>query len=130
MCIPYLRWKRPDLERPIRVNLFFPIIYIIATIFITVVPCIASPVDTGKLQYLRKFIHVIYSLFGFFFSYQIGYGALIIFTGVPVYFVFIYWKNKPQCIRRFLCKFHIVLVCSLTVCIIIFFLRCFFFSLI
>nr|CAH0110567.1 unnamed protein product [Daphnia galeata] len=82
VCIPYLRWKRPDLERPIRVNLFFPIIYIIATIFITVVPCIASPVDTG-------------------------YGALIIFTGVPVYFVFIYWKNKPQCIRRFLFAFTV-----------------------
>ncbi|XP_046640063.1 Y+L amino acid transporter 2-like isoform X1 [Daphnia pulicaria] len=82
VCIPYLRWKRPDLERPIRVNLFFPIIYIIATIFITVVPCIASPVDTG-------------------------YGALIIFTGVPVYFVFIYWENKPHCIRKALVAFTV-----------------------
>ena len=35
---------------------------------------------------------------------QSGYGALIIFTGVPVYLVFIYWKNKPPCIRRALCK--------------------------
>ena len=99
VCIPYLRWKRPDLERPIRVNLFFPIIYIIATIFITVVPCIASPVDTGnvirnlhkKLCFTCMFLNV-------------GYGALIIFTGVPVYFVFIYWKNKPQFIRKALCK--------------------------
>ena len=47
VCVPYLRWKRPDLERPIRVNMFFPIIYIMATVFIVVVPCIASPVETG-----------------------------------------------------------------------------------
>ncbi|CAB4060770.1 Large neutral amino acids transporter small subunit 2,Large neutral amino acids transporter small subunit 1,Y+L amino acid transporter 1,Y+L amino acid transporter 2 [Lepeophtheirus salmonis] len=46
-CLPYLRYKYPDWERPIKVNLFFPIIYIIATIFITVVPMIASPVETG-----------------------------------------------------------------------------------
>ncbi|XP_057374882.1 Y+L amino acid transporter 2-like isoform X1 [Daphnia carinata] len=82
VCVPYLRWKRPDLERPIRVNLIFPIIYIIATIFITVVPCIASPLDTGR-------------------------GALMILTGVPVYFIFIYWKNKPPCIRRALFAFTV-----------------------
>lgn len=79
-CIPYLRWKRPDLERPIRVHLFFPIIYILATIFITIVPCIASPVDTG-------------------------YGALIIITGAPVYLVLIKWKNKPPFIRKALLSF-------------------------
>jgi len=75
VCIPYLRWKAPGMERPIKVNLFFPTIYIIATVFITVVPCWASPIDTG-------------------------YGALIILTGVPVYLIFIYWKNKPLFIKR------------------------------
>ncbi|XP_071742771.1 Y+L amino acid transporter 2 isoform X4 [Lepeophtheirus salmonis] len=73
-CLPYLRYKHPDWERPIKVNLFFPIIYIIATIFITVVPMIASPVETG-----------------------IGIG--IILTGVPVYFIFVAWKNKPKVIQ-------------------------------
>jgi hypothetical protein len=35
------------------VNLFFPIVYIIASLFVTVVPMIASPVETGKfLSYL------------------------------------------------------------------------------
>lgn len=75
VCIPYLRWKAPEMDRPIKVNLFFPIVYIIATIFITVVPCIASPVDTG-------------------------FGVLIILTGVPVYLIFIYWKNKPVFIQK------------------------------
>ncbi|GBN13854.1 Y+L amino acid transporter 2 [Araneus ventricosus] len=48
VCLPYLRWKQPDLPRPIKVNLFFPIIYILATIFITIVPMIAEPIETGK----------------------------------------------------------------------------------
>ncbi|PRD20433.1 UNVERIFIED_CONTAM: Slc7a7 [Trichonephila clavipes] len=65
VCLPYLRWKKPDLARPIKVNLFFPIIYILATIFITIVPMIVEPVGTG-------------------------FGVLIIFTEIPVYFLFIY----------------------------------------
>jgi amino acid transporter len=47
VCIPILRWKQPDLPRPIKVNLFFPIIYIICTIIIVVVPMFADPVTTG-----------------------------------------------------------------------------------
>ena len=46
-CIPWLRWKQPDWERPIKVNLAFPIIYILCTIFITVVPMIITPKETG-----------------------------------------------------------------------------------
>ncbi|XP_076364511.1 Y+L amino acid transporter 2-like [Tachypleus tridentatus] len=75
ICLPYLRWKMPDIARPIKVNLFFPVIYILATIFITFVPMIADPVGTG-------------------------FGLLIIMTGVPVYFIFIYWKNKPKPIQK------------------------------
>uniref|UniRef100_A0A1W7RB58 Y+L amino acid transporter 2 n=1 Tax=Hadrurus spadix TaxID=141984 RepID=A0A1W7RB58_9SCOR len=75
VCLPYFRWKHPEWPRPIKVNLIFPIIYILASIFITVVPMIAEPVGTG-------------------------FGVLIIATGVPVYLVFIYWKNKPKVIRN------------------------------
>jgi len=74
-CIPWLRWKHPEWERPIKVHLFFPIIYIIATIFITVVPMISTPVETG-----------------------IGIG--IIATGIPVYFIFVAWKDKPVFIKK------------------------------
>lgn len=73
-CLPYLRWKQPSLPRPIRVNLIWPIIYILASIFITIVPMIADL--KGTLT-----------------------GAGIILTGVPVYIVFIAWKNKPRCIQ-------------------------------
>jgi solute carrier family 7 L-type amino acid transporter-like protein len=74
----------PEWERPIRVNMFFPIIYTIATIFITIVPMIASPIETGI-------------------------GIAIILTGVPVYFIFVYWKNKPQFIQSLLANMTIVL---------------------
>merc|ERR1740128_1347966 len=77
LCLPWLRWKHPEWERPLKVNLFFPIIYIIATIFITIVPMIAKPKETGI-------------------------GVVIILTGVPVYFIFVAWKNKPVFIRKFL----------------------------
>ncbi|KAG1659855.1 Large neutral amino acids transporter small subunit 2 [Nymphon striatum] len=73
--LPYLRYKAPEMHRPIKVPLIFPIIYILASIFITICPMIAKPVQTA-------------------------YGALIIFTSVPVYFIFIYWKNKPKFISR------------------------------
>ena len=46
-CLPWLRWKHPEWERPIKVHLVFPVLYVLATIYITVVPMVASPVETG-----------------------------------------------------------------------------------
>ncbi|XP_042875486.1 large neutral amino acids transporter small subunit 1-like isoform X2 [Penaeus japonicus] len=77
-CVPLLRYTHPDLERPIKVNLVWPILYIIATIFITVVPMIAAPKETG-----------------------IGVGMIA--TGAPVYLLFIYLR-KPEAIKRMLNK--------------------------
>ncbi|KAH8294962.1 hypothetical protein KR018_004734 [Drosophila ironensis] len=70
LCLPWLRWAQPNLPRPIRVPMVFPIVYLIATMFVTVVPMYASPVETG-------------------------YGILMILSSIPVYLVFIAWKNKP-----------------------------------
>jgi len=83
-CIPWLRWKHPEWDRPIKVQLIFPVIYIIATIFITVVPMISTPVETAM-------------------------GLGLIATGIPVYFIFVAWKNKPVFIKKF--------VGSVTVCL-------------
>merc|ERR1719245_877377 len=74
-CLPWLRWKHSEWESPIKVSLIWPVLYILATIFITIVPMVASPIETGI-------------------------GIAIILTGVPVYFVFIYWKNKPKFILQ------------------------------
>ena len=74
-CLPYLRWKAPNMKRPIKVNLFFPIIYLTMTAFITILPMVVKPVETGI-------------------------GIAMILTAVPVYFVFIRWKNKPAWIAN------------------------------
>merc|ERR1712141_782016 len=75
VCLPVLRRMHPEWERPIRVHMIFPILYTLATVFITIVPMVASPVETGI-------------------------GIAIILTGVPVYFIFVYWKNKPKFILQ------------------------------
>ena len=76
VCLPYLRWKQPEMERPLKVNLVFPFVYIALTAVITTLPMIAKPVET-----------II--------------GILMILTALPVYYVFIAWKNKPAFIARY-----------------------------
>nr|CAD7432712.1 unnamed protein product [Timema monikensis] len=57
LCLPWLRWAQPNLPRPIRVNLAFPVVYIVASLFVTIVPMIASPVETGAATHcLQKLI--------------------------------------------------------------------------
>lgn len=73
--MPWLRWAQPNLPRPIRVNLIFPIFYLLATLFVTIVPMIATPVETGI-------------------------GILMILSSIPVYGVFIAWKNKPKWFQK------------------------------
>lgn len=75
LCLPWLRWAQPNLPRPIRVPLVFPIVYLLASLFVTIVPMIASPVETG-------------------------YGVLMILTAVPVYGICIAWKSKPKWFQR------------------------------
>jgi len=75
-CLPYLRWKQPDLPRPIKIHLAFPIVYLCMTLVITLLPMIAQPVETGI-------------------------GLAMILTAVPVYLVFIQWKGKPGWLDTF-----------------------------
>ncbi|XP_063389290.1 large neutral amino acids transporter small subunit 1 [Cydia fagiglandana] len=71
VCLPVLRWTRPELDRPIKVNLFFPAIYIIATLLVVIVPAIASPAETGI-------------------------GCLMILTAVPVYLLLLHPRTKVR----------------------------------
>lgn len=70
-----LRYTQPELVRPIKVNLFWPILYLICTVFVVVVPMYAEPVQTGI-------------------------GCLMIASSIPVYFVLIAWRNKPKTFQR------------------------------
>jgi solute carrier family 7 (L-type amino acid transporter), member 8 len=70
-----LRYTQPDMIRPIKVPMVFPVIYLLATAFVVIVPMVASPVETGI-------------------------GCLMILTGVPVYFIFVVWKTKPKAFQK------------------------------
>ncbi|XP_033725414.1 large neutral amino acids transporter small subunit 1-like [Pecten maximus] len=75
----YFRKTRPNMDRPIKVHLFWPILYVTITFFLVLLPIIASPVETG-------------------------FGMLIIASGVPVYIIFVYWESKPKSFYEFLDK--------------------------
>jgi len=73
----YLRWERPNMPRPIKVHLVWPIIYTIVTVYLVVLPLYASPWETGI-------------------------GLLIILTGVPVYWIFVAWESKPKVFYQYM----------------------------
>jgi len=79
----YFRYTRPNMNRPIKVWLGWPIIYTIASIFLVVFHLYASPVETGM-------------------------GCLIICTGIPVYIIFIAWTKKPKSFNRFMNSFNLL----------------------
>uniref|UniRef100_X2APT2 Amino acid permease/ SLC12A domain-containing protein n=1 Tax=Capitella teleta TaxID=283909 RepID=X2APT2_CAPTE len=75
----YFRYTRPDMKRPIKVGLVWPIIYCAFSVFLVIVPLYASPFETGM-------------------------GCLIIATGIPIYFIFVKWQKKPVAFLRFMNK--------------------------
>jgi L-type amino acid transporter 8 len=48
VCLLYLRKTRPEMPRPIKVHIVWPIIYTIVTVYLVILPLYASPVETGK----------------------------------------------------------------------------------
>ncbi|XP_037642263.1 large neutral amino acids transporter small subunit 2 isoform X2 [Sebastes umbrosus] len=67
-----LRIKEPDMYRPIKVSLVWPVIYLLFWAFLLVFSLYTEPLVCGI-------------------------GLAIMMTGVPVYFLGVYWENKPQC---------------------------------
>ncbi|XP_033507303.1 large neutral amino acids transporter small subunit 2 isoform X2 [Epinephelus lanceolatus] len=67
-----LRIKEPDMYRPIKVSLVWPVIYLLFWAFLLIFSLYSEPVVCGI-------------------------GLAIMMTGVPVYFIGVYWENKPQC---------------------------------
>ncbi|XP_032925728.1 asc-type amino acid transporter 1 isoform X1 [Catharus ustulatus] len=75
MGLIVLRWKKPKIFRPIKVNLLIPITYLAFWAFLLAFSLYSEPVVCGV-------------------------GLIIILTGVPVFFLGVYWRNKPKCINR------------------------------
>uniref|UniRef100_A0A673AEG4 Solute carrier family 7 member 8b n=1 Tax=Sphaeramia orbicularis TaxID=375764 RepID=A0A673AEG4_9TELE len=67
-----LRIKKPDMYRPIKVSLIWPVIYLLFWAFLLVFSLYSEPVVCGI-------------------------GLAIMLTGVPIYFLGVYWESKPQC---------------------------------
>lgn len=66
----FLDFFRPDLPRPIRVNLIIPILFIILCVTLVLLPSLESPK-------------------------QLIIGFIITLAGIPVYYIGFYSKNKP-----------------------------------
>lgn len=82
----WLRRVKPDIPRPIKVNIIIPYLFLIAIGCLVIIPAITRPIDTAI-------------------------GAAILLSGVPVYYLCVKWKGKPEmyhsfsgCILRFLQK--------------------------
>ncbi|XP_023149956.1 large neutral amino acids transporter small subunit 2 isoform X1 [Amphiprion ocellaris] len=67
-----LRIKEPNMHRPIKVSLVWPVIYLLFWAFLLIFSLYSEPVVCGT-------------------------GLAIMMTGVPVYFLGVYWENKPKC---------------------------------
>ncbi|KAJ8791404.1 hypothetical protein J1605_004209 [Eschrichtius robustus] len=70
-----LRWRWPALHRPIKVNLLVPIAYLVFWAFLLVFSFISEPMVCGV-------------------------GVIIILTGVPIFFLGVFWRSKPKCVHR------------------------------
>lgn len=78
----YLRWKRPDLPRPIKVNIIVPIVFVIICLFLIVMPCVEAP-------------------------FEVGMGVLITLSGVPAYYFGVRWTDKPISFIKIMSKYNI-----------------------
>ena len=67
----YLRFIKPDMRRPLKVNLFFPFIFAFACLFLVIVPFFSDTKES-----------------------LIGCGMLL--TGVPIYWLFVYLPEEQR----------------------------------
>ncbi|ELT93754.1 hypothetical protein CAPTEDRAFT_212253 [Capitella teleta] len=79
----WLRYKRPNMERPIKVHLVFPIFFMFIMLYLIIFPLFNNASECFM-------------------------GLVVIATGVPVYWLCVVWQRKPKVITSCLEKFTIL----------------------
>ncbi|XP_064636136.1 large neutral amino acids transporter small subunit 1-like isoform X1 [Lineus longissimus] len=82
-CLLYLRWKRPDMVRPIKLPLAIPIFLFFWTLFIVFLTIYQQPMES-----------------------LIGIGIFL--SGIPVYLLGVTWSKKPKAFTNLTDKVTIV----------------------
>lgn len=77
----YLRYTKPDLPRPFKVPLFIPVVFCLTCFFMVFLSLYSDPVNTGI-------------------------GFAISLTGIPAYYIFIYFNYRPKWLQRTLDSFN------------------------
>lgn len=105
-----LRIKQPDMNRPIKVLMCgtFKRDSCLCPYF-RVFTCVPLLCFMFQISLIWPVIYLIFWAFLLIFSLYsepvvCGIGLAIMLTGVPVYFLGVYWDNKPQCFDAFVGK--------------------------
>lgn len=79
-----LRFKFPHLNRPLKIHCLIPILYLLFSLLLIVLPIWTSPI-------------------------QALIGIAIMLTGIPVYYLTAAWKTKPACYQKAIDKFNLII---------------------
>lgn len=76
-----LRYKLPNLKRPLKIHTLVPILYLLFSAILIILPIYSSPLEASI-------------------------GLLITLTGVPAFYLTANWQHKPEPYQRWLDKFN------------------------